>query len=797
MTFNKVIVCDIKNKSKTSVVNPSDYKKTLKEYEYPCELVAGEDQQVKPYFDADPVDDDSYDWEADILEKQLTIKNMFDDTIDITDIYVNKRQYEKDGKIKYSSHYTVDGIRMSYYNIKLLLEKNECTDFDMSVYDKNRGVYGPYTNKKCNLDKELPPFLPQGNADISKYLISYIEEDFTDWDEKFPKPIKKENKSKSVNSVLSQILTSKYEDYDLVKSLVGCFKKDRAEDYAQWLDVGFCLYNISDDLLELWDNFSQLSDKYKSCECEKLWSKMDKRSFSIGSLKYWAKQDNPKMYNDVIKNSMEKYVDLCISNNGTHSDTADVMAKLFTDKIIYDKKVKSWYIVNEKTNLWDCDKEGEMLKLLIKKDVCSVFISANLRYMRNCETSDEVMKDVWIQKAKQALAIASKVKDNTYQKNVFSQLKPLCIRDDFFELYINKKEHLLAFDNGVYDLNLKLFRPIEPTDYISITCGYNYNPNVEAKYIEDVQRILKDIQPETDKYNYMIDILSTRLYGKNIHQQFYIMTGSGANGKSVLYNMMRHAFGKYCGKINAETFTKESKGANQTSELAGVALSRNVIIEEPNENDKLIVNRLKELSGDAPVKTRGLYQEAFEFMPQFALIFMCNEIPKLSKVEYAIARRLRVLSFDTKFCESPVLSHEKPLDISLNEKIANDVNYKMAFMKLLIDNWYKSDLKNKLDTPQCVIESSKEYMDGCNEVKIYLEEYYIKVEDEKQKIGAKVLYDHFKAMYRTSNVSNVTFKALVEKEGFRNKKIHNSAFYINIVEKPRDYSDSVDFEEEC
>ena len=180
MTYNKVIICDIKNKKCTSIVNPADYHKTLKEYEYPCELVAGDGQQVKPYFDADPVDDDTFDWEADILDKQLTIQTLFEDTIDINDIYVVKRQYDKDGKIKYSSHYTVDTIRMSYYNIKMLLEKNKCTDFDTSVYDKNRGVYCPYTTKKCNLDKQLPPFLPEGDADISKYLISYIEEDFAD-----------------------------------------------------------------------------------------------------------------------------------------------------------------------------------------------------------------------------------------------------------------------------------------------------------------------------------------------------------------------------------------------------------------------------------------------------------------------------------------------------------------------------------------------------------------------------------------------------------------------------------------
>lgn len=787
MTYNKVIICDIKNKTKKSIVETEKYETTLKDYEYPCELVGGLNQQVKPYFDADPVDDDSFDWEADILDMKLTIQTLFDDTIELADIYVVKRQYEKDGKMKYSSHYTVDNIRMSYYNIKLLLENNNVTDFDLSVYDKNRGVYCPYTNKKCNVKTELPPFLPEGNQHISKYLISYIEEDFVDWDLKFPKRIEKPETPKVQSSVLAEITKVRCEDYDLIKALVECLNSDRVETYDKWLDVGFCLYNIDEDLLELWDEFSQKSCKYTSGECEKFWYKMSKKNFTIGSLKYWAKQDNPKSYDDIIFNSLSKCVDECVGSDGAHYDIAVVTSKIMKDRVVYDGKVKCWYIVNEKTNIWDIDVKGDRLTHVFAKDVCRVFLKSSVVYLDKSCNGCETYKTVFEEKAKKCIHIGKQLKNSNFQDNVKKMLKAVCLRDDFFEKYINKKEHLFAFDNGVYDLNQKIFRPIEPTDYISITAGYDYNTNVEDKYIEEVEGILKDIQPNTDKYNYMIDVLSSRLYGKNIHQQFYIFTGGGANGKSVLFNMMRNSFGKYCGKVNAETFTKESKGANQTSEVSGVALCRTVVIEEPNENDKLIVNRLKEFSGDAPLKTRGLYQEAFEFMPQFGLIFLCNEIPKISKVEYAIARRLKVLSFDTKFCENPTLSHEKSIDNSINEKIANDINYKMAFMNILINNWCNRDLKNIINTPQVVIDDSNEYMDGCNEVKLFLEEYYIKVDGDDKKIGAKILYDIFKAMYRTSNVSNNTFKALVEKEGFRNKRLNTGSYYINIAEKPRPF----------
>jgi len=42
-------------------------------------------------------------------------------------------------------------------------------DYDMTVYTKKRGVYGPYTNTKLFEGKTitLPAFLPEGDADIS------------------------------------------------------------------------------------------------------------------------------------------------------------------------------------------------------------------------------------------------------------------------------------------------------------------------------------------------------------------------------------------------------------------------------------------------------------------------------------------------------------------------------------------------------------------------------------------------------------------------------------------------------
>ncbi len=89
-----------------------------------------------------------------------------------------------------------------------------------------------------------------------------------------------------------------------IEGLLNMLNIEKCNNYTDWINVGLCLHNINDKYLLLWEKWSQQSDKYQDGECEEKWDKFkkDKNGFNIGSLLFWAKNDNPNKYDDFIQN---------------------------------------------------------------------------------------------------------------------------------------------------------------------------------------------------------------------------------------------------------------------------------------------------------------------------------------------------------------------------------------------------------------------------------------------------------------------------------------------------------------
>jgi P4 family phage/plasmid primase-like protien len=792
------------------MTSTKDYKKTLKELECPCEIIGLENQQSKPAFDVDTKKHEgvTYDEESEICDIKNKIKDILElsNTDDIYYTYREARECMHKGKIctKYSYHLVVDNIRISYMTLKNLMEskgyKND-EPFDFKPYMSNGGLFPIYSNQKQ--DGKVPPLLPMQNdqnVDITKYCPSYIKESFEDYDVKFAhfktvaKP-KKARKEPNVISILTSKLPESKEQNGLISKLVSCLNKERSENYNDWINLGFALYNINEDYLHIWDEFSQHGSTYKAGECDKIWGKMKKENMGLGTLKYWAKLDNPDKYKKIIEDSISAYIDIALRGEGTHFDVAKVIAQYKKDEIVYDKK--TYFVVDER-NVWK-QKDDKFITNLCGSEICRLFIERASHYTKLSENADEMRKVVYDTYCKVCLKIAQNLKTTSYVKNIRDQLPALFQVDDFLETKLDCNINLFAFNNCVFDIEQNVIRKIEPTDYISITTGYDYDPDVDENIVDEVQNLLDSFFATDDVRKYVINCLTSMLYGKPF-QEFYIYTGEGRNGKSLLQAFIAKAFGNYTSKVNATTFTKASKSANETSEMYDAKGKRYIYCEEPNDDDKLITSRMKEFSGNSTLKTRGLFSQPASFKPQFRINIACNDIPKLSQTDDAIQRRLRIIDFPYKFMDTPDPSkpEEKQLIDGLDVLLVDDVRYNQALMKILISNWENiCHLKGKtnLPAPDEVLKAAKEFVKSCNVVFQYVDAYCVYKDDQfteedkteltkqnygKMKIKSRDLYTNFKKRYPIEDMAENVFASRLNEMKIEKKNIGDPSYRLRI-----------------
>ena len=166
--------------------------------------------------------------------------------------------------------------------------------------------------------------------------------------------LKKTLSMENVDSEVNPYIVNKTKAYDIevAKKLTLILTQERASDYSEWIDVGYCLHSISNDLLPAWIAFSKKWPLYNdSSECEKQWEwfqKNNNKQYTIGSLHYWARHDNYDEYKGIIRESLSSLVHSSVGSSGSHADVANVIYHYFKDCFVCANiKDNTWFYFNE------------------------------------------------------------------------------------------------------------------------------------------------------------------------------------------------------------------------------------------------------------------------------------------------------------------------------------------------------------------------------------------------------------------------------------------------------------------
>lgn len=559
-----------------------------------------------------------------------------------------------------------------------------------------------------------------------------------------------------------------------VAKLVEMLSVSRATEYTAWRNVIFCLKNLEDSerSLELAHEFSKKSTAYDMRGVNTLYrrSRAKDSKLQIGSLYYWAKQDSPHEY--VKMKSFEKSIETNLIA-GTNASIAEVFYELNPDRYRYSS-IEGWYIL-QRNNIWlsTGSKDTRSIPALlnaISEDCGKLVINMVERLHLTADNTQY----------KSLVDTMKRLNGSSFVKGVaeFLQGKYYC-KD--IENMFNQNRDLLAFTNGVFDTKRFYFRAIEPDDYITITTGYEFRTATSAEK-EKARGVLQKIFPSGPVYGYMLQALSICLTGHNQSESFHILTGTGANGKSILMDLCRKLLGEYYKTISVCYLTKENDGKDKAlPELVGARYARMLVASEPEERDKFQTSFMKLITGNDPISCRGMYKSSVEFIAQFKLWVLTNELPKMSKYDRGMERRTRCVHFPTRFVYRPVHDHEKLIDETLKSKIQEDPSWVYGLLGLLLDALEEHQGKTFV-MPTEVEEFTEKYLLENNPVGAWIKKYYERTNNREDIIQRTEVYTAF--LQDTGlNKSQKLFSEDMIKCNINTKVLRGTYYYYGLIRK--------------
>ena len=554
-------------------------------------------------------------------------------------------------------------------------------------------------------------------------------------------------------SLLSVMPTQPYteDEIALAKAMATeCLNGARADGFHSWMAVGWCLHCIdsSDSMFDTWMEFSRKSSKFNSNDIGRLkrdwmtnWGKgqVDDRSrrLKFGSLHAWAKEDNAKVYAELLEGDIINYIEFHVDN--CHNHIGRIMYRMFKDqyRASLDTRNVDWY--EYAGHSWTKMYQGIEMKNRISTDVAGMVDKARARTRRRLvdNQDNELSRKIEEERLKRLCQIEKSLYMSSFKECVMKECVGMFYEKDFTQK-MNSNTGLLGCANGVLDLRAivtdpvtgqerlgVVFRPGRADDHISFQMGRNH-PEMDAiNYIpydansreqREIDDFLTKLFPRKELKAYMRRLLASCLEGMNREQCFYTWIGVGGNGKSKLLELIRVTLGEYMGSLAATALTRkrpESGAANP--DIVSVKNRRFIALQEPDEREPLNTSRMKQFSGEDMVEARGLFQDQEKFKICGKMFLLCNKFPPIHTMDRGTWRRMRAIPFESKFVdpssgEVDPAHNVFPIDRTLDQKI---VQWREAFFALLVHVYETEYLIQGLEpTPAIVRQQSDKYREA-------------------------------------------------------------------------------------
>jgi putative DNA primase/helicase len=368
-----------------------------------------------------------------------------------------------------------------------------------------------------------------------------------------------------------------------------------------------------------------------------------------------------------------------------------------------------------------------------------------------------------------ALAKTSEFKDKLFKQFLASGLEESRDIDYGGKVLINLDNGTLVIHKGKVSLKKHSYE-----DFITYVLPYLYDKEAESPTFDKfINRVIPDVSLQKVLQEFIGWIFTTDMK----LEKAAVLYGSGANGKSVFFEVMSELIGIHnmSTKSMGDVFKKGERGNNHRAEVENKLVNYSSEISPAGAD----IDIFKAFTSHEPVDARRLYKDVYTFRPTTKFIFNANELPRVTEATNAYFRRFTIINFSVTIPESdrnPNLHKE-----IIGAELSGVLNWAIAGLLRLLE---QGDF-SKCDA---VDSAGREYRRSSDNVALWVEDENIEPSPEydnpEHKLFTAQLYKEYREWCDDNGHKPFTknnFGKHMTKLGFEQFKSSNSGYFVKRV----------------
>ena len=588
---------------------------------------------------------------------------------------------------------------------------------------------------------------------------------------------------------------------DFYQALLDTLSPRRAESYDSWFDVLCVLAHAKGNNKPLAKYFSQkCPKKYNETDFERFWNQaknVHKKVLNVGSLCFWAQQDNPERYKEVCNRNVHTKLLKVIFNGISegflgHYDVAELVHACVPYKYIYTTDYGGlWYecITDEddhrdgETYKWrPVSTQPSSLRNYISYIVSDIFSHAlktiNMSYTK---ATDPQEVKYYYNIMKNFKMTCRKLKDSAFKSAVVRESQDLYVDRNFTDK-LDKCPTVLPVANGIIVLGerVRLIRgyhnyivsKFSPTVYVPFDPR---NPMIK-KVLYLYRNLFPDSQPDT--HEFFMSLYASSLDGRPKDQIFCMKIGGGKNGKTMTTEIHRNMLGNvFAITLAIQFITGNQKRDAESSSPATMKAeyARHIDYQESDKCETLASSKMKLITGNGTIGGRENYGEYRNFKLNCNHVVDTNHEFKINDNSFGVWRRMKYIEMPMRFHGESEMADFDPKNpyhrVAENvDVLQNDPEFMSAYLAVL--TWYYERLQVKYkgsvqNVPHPHIQKNTlAYRDSQNKLSMFYTKFLIRCNEEER--NSRLLIDEirgrYERWYRTIGVVDNAFRDSIESD---------------------------------